>query len=61
VAGVLANVKGAVYCVVLGWGAHAGDRAGYPGGELLPLWVAVCLASATASALLLLPFRAGRA
>ena len=38
VVGVIANVKGAVYCVVLAWGAHAGEQAGYPGGELLPLW-----------------------
>lgn len=55
VLGVISNVKGAVYCVVLGWGAHAGAKAGFPGGELLPLWVALILLSAMATMLLLRP------
>jgi hypothetical protein len=48
VAGVIANVKGALYCVVLAWGAHAGDQAGYPGGELIGLWFIVGLLSSIA-------------
>lgn len=51
VVGVLANVKGAVYCVVLGWGAKAGAEAGFPGGELFPLWLSagvLCAGSAVA-------------
>jgi hypothetical protein len=57
VAGVIANVKGAVYCVVLGWGAHAGEQAGYPGGELLPLWVGLVVLGTMAVLLLLRPVR----
>lgn len=52
VLGVISNVKGAVYCVVLGWGAYAGGQAGYPGGELLPLWLAL-IALGTIAAVLL--------
>lgn len=59
VLGVISNVKGAVYCVVLGWGAYAGEKAGYPGGELLPLWVALIALSATATMLLLRTSAAG--
>lgn len=53
VAGVVANVKGALYCVVLAWGAYAGDQAGFPGGELLPLWSGL-VAIGTAAVILLL-------
>lgn len=53
VAGVIANVKGALYCVVLAWGAYAGDQAGFPGGELLPLWSGL-VAISTAAVILLL-------
>jgi hypothetical protein len=53
VVGVISNTKGAVYCMVLAWGAHAGERLGFGGGELLPLWIAVCLLSAASVAVLL--------
>ncbi len=55
VAGVISNVKGALYCMVLAWGAHVGDQAGFPGGELLPLWSALVVVGATAVVLLLRP------
>ncbi|MCW5898468.1 MAG: hypothetical protein KIT10_04275 [Flavobacteriales bacterium] len=57
VAGVIANVKGSVYCVVLAWGAHAGEQAGYPGGELLPLWSALVVLGVLAIVALLRPLR----
>lgn len=51
VVAVIANVKGAVYCVVLAWGAKAGAAAGFPGGELFLLWLTtglLCAASVVA-------------